>query len=313
MTMPTQTTSNILMVRPANFGFNPETASNNFYQQQDHRNPQEINKIAQMEFDAFVGLMVEKNVNVLVIEDTEEPKKTDAVFPNNWFSTHEDGKVILYPMFSPNRRQERRKDVIEILMKKGFKISDIIDLTFFENDEQYLEGTGSLILDRINKIAYACRSIRTHPVPLAYFGRIMEYEMVDFDATQVVDGMVSPIYHTNVMMHVGTEIAVVCLDSIPLASEKLKVQEYLEKTGKKMIPITVKQKFQFAGNMLELKNSDGNRLTVMSDAAYHSLGQVQIQTIQRYTDIVVPSIPTIEKLGGGSVRCMIAEIFLPSV
>ncbi|WP_084122908.1 citrulline utilization hydrolase CtlX [Aquiflexum balticum] len=311
--MPTQTTSNILMVRPANFGFNPETAANNFYQQRDNRDPQEINKIAQQEFDGFVGLLEEKGVNVVVVEDTEEPKKTDAIFPNNWFSTHEDGKVILYPMFSPNRRQERRKDIIEILMKKGYKISDIIDLTFFENDEQYLEGTGSLILDRTNKVAYACRSQRTHPIPLAYFGRIMEYEIVDFDATQLINGKVSPIYHTNVMMHIGTEIAVVCLDSIPLASEKLKVQEYLEKTGKKMIPITAKQKFQFAGNMLEIKNKDGGKLTVMSETAYQSLGQVQVQTIQRYTDIVVPNIATIEKLGGGSARCMMAEIFLPSV
>ncbi len=311
--MPTQTTSNILMVRPLNFGFNPETASNNFYQKRDNRDPQEINKIAQQEFDGFVDLLEEKGVNVLVVEDTDEPKKTDAIFPNNWFSTHEDGKVILYPMFSPNRRQERRKDIIEILMKKGYKISDIIDLTFFENDQQYLEGTGSLILDRINKVAYACRSQRTHPVPLAYFGRIMEYEIVDFDATQLISGKVSPIYHTNVMMHIGTEIAVVCLDSIPLASEKLKVQEYLEKTGKKMIPITAKQKFQFAGNMLEIKNQDGGKLTVMSATAFQSLGQVQVQTIQRYTDIVVPNIATIEKLGGGSARCMIAEIFLPSV
>lgn len=312
-TMPTQTTSNILMVRPANFGFNPETAANNFYQKRDNRDPQEINKIAQQEFDGFVGLLQEKGVNVVVVEDTEEPKKTDAIFPNNWFSTHEDGKVILYPMFSPNRRQERRKDIIEILMKKAYRISDIIDLTFFENDEQYLEGTGSLILDRTNKVAYACRSQRTHPIPLAYFGRIMDYEIVDFDATQLISGKVSPIYHTNVMMHIGTEIAVVCLDSIPLASEKLKVQEYLEKTGKKMIPITAKQKFQFAGNMLEIKNKDGGKLTVMSDTAYQSLGQVQVQTIQRYTDIVVPNIATIEKLGGGSARCMIAEIFLPSV
>lgn len=311
--MPTQTTSNILMVRPANFGFNPETAENNFYQKKDKRDPQEINKLAQKEFDGFVGLLEEKGVNVLVIEDTDDPKKTDAIFPNNWFSTHEDGKVILYPMFSPNRRQERRTDIIQILMKKGFKISDIIDLSFFENDEQYLEGTGSLILDRIKKVAYACRSIRTHAVPLAYFGRIMDYEIVEFDATQVIEGIVSPIYHTNVMMHIGSEIAVVCLDSITLASEKLKVQEYLEKTGKKMIPITTKQKFQFAGNMLEIKSSDGTKLTVMSEAAFQSLGQVQVQTIQRYTDLVVPNIATIEKLGGGSARCMMAEIFLPLV
>ncbi|WP_194973069.1 citrulline utilization hydrolase CtlX [Aquiflexum lacus] len=310
--MPTQTTSNILMVRPANFGFNPETASNNFYQKKDNRSPQEINKLAQEEFDGFVGLLEEKGVNVMVVEDTVEPKKTDAIFPNNWFSTHEDGKVILYPMFSPNRRQERRTDIIEIFMKRGYKISDIIDLTFFENDEQYLEGTGSLILDRVNKIAYACRSERTHSVPLAYFGRIMDYEVVDFDANQVVNGVVSAIYHTNVMMHIGSEIAVVCLDSITPASEKLRVQEYLEKTGKKMIPITAKQKFQFAGNMLEVKNSSGAKLTVMSEAAYQSLGQVQIQTIQRYTELIVPDIATIEKLGGGSARCMMAEIFLPS-
>ncbi|WP_373492908.1 citrulline utilization hydrolase CtlX [Aquiflexum sp.] len=311
--MPTQTTSNILMIRPANFGFNPETAANNFYQKKDSRNPQQINKLARKEFDGFVGLLEEKGVNVLVVDDTDEPKKSDAIFPNNWFSTHEDGKVILYPMFSSNRRQERRTDIFEILMKKGFKISDIVDLTFFENDDQYLEGTGSLILDRVCKVAYACRSQRTHPVPLAYFGRIMEFEIIEFDATQVVNEVISPVYHTNVMMHIGSEIAVVCLDSITLASEKLKVQEYLEKTGKKMIPITAKQKFQFAGNMLEIKNSEGGKLTVMSDAAYQSLGQVQVQTIQRYTDIVVPHIATIEKLGGGSARCMMAEIFLPLV
>lgn len=308
-----QTTSTILMVRPANFGFNPETASNNFYQKKDERNPSEINKLAQVEFDQFIGLLLGKGVNVLVVEDTDEPKKTDAIFPNNWFSTHNDGKLVLYPMFSSNRRLERRKDLIELLMKKGFRISEIVDLTFFEKDGQFLEGTGSLILDRINKIAYACRSLRTHAFPLNYFGRIMGYEIVDFEASQSVDNIVSPIYHTNVMMHVGSEIAVVCLDSIPLASEKLKVQEYLEKTGKKMIPISPKQKFNFAGNMLEVKNNDGAKFTVMSEAAFQSLGEVQINSIKRFTEIIVPKIPTIEKIGGGSARCMMAEIFLPSV
>jgi hypothetical protein len=308
-----QTTATILMVRPANFGFNPETASNNFYQKKDERNPSEINRLAQMEFDQFVGLLLEKGINVLVVEDTDEPKKTDAIFPNNWFSTHHDGKLVLYPMFSSNRRLERRKDLIELLMKKGFRITEIVDLTFFEKDGQFLEGTGSLILDRVNKIAYACRSLRTHAVPLNYFGRIMGYELVDFEASQLVDNIVSPIYHTNVMMHVGSEIAVVCLDSIPMASEKLKVQEYLEKTGKKMIPITTKQKFNFAGNMLEVKNKDGAKFTVMSDAAFQSLGEVQINSIKRFTEIIVPKIPVIEKIGGGSARCMMAEIFLPSV
>lgn len=309
--MTNQTTSHILMVRPANFGFNAETAENNFYQQKDDRNSTEINILARKEFDAFVGLLEEKGIDVLVVEDTDLPKKTDAVFPNNWFSTHQDGRLVLYPMFSPTRRLERRKDIIEILIKKGFRISEIVDLTFFEQDNQFLEGTGSLILDRINKVAYACRSQRTHQIPLGYFGKLMGFEIVDFDATQVINGAVSPIYHTNVMMHIGTEISVVCLDSIPLASEKLKVQQYLEKTGKKMIPITAKQKFQFAGNMLEIQNNKGEKFTVMSDSAFQSLGDVQINTIRRYSEIIIPKIPTIEKIGGGSVRCMMAEIFLP--
>ena len=311
--MTNQITSHILMVRPTNFGFNPETAENNFYQQKDDRNAEEINAIAQQEFDAFVTMLQEKGIDVLEIEDTGLPKKTDAVFPNNWFSTHQDGKLVLYPMFSPNRRLERRKDIIEILIHKGFRISEIIDLTFFEQDDQFLEGTGSLILDRINKVAYACRSQRTHNTPLGYFGKLMDFEIVDFDATQVINGVVSPIYHTNVMMHVGSEIAVVCLDSISLASEKLKVQENLEKTGKKMIPITPKQKFQFAGNMLEIQNNLGTKFTIMSHSAFQSLGEVQVNTIKRYTEIIVPKIPTIEKIGGGSVRCMMAEIFLPSM
>jgi hypothetical protein len=311
--MTLQTSSTILMVRPANFGFNPETAESNFYQKRDARSPEAINIAAQEEFDGFVQSLEEKGVHVLVVEDSEEPKKTDAVFPNNWFSTHENGKVVLYPMFSPNRRHERRMDIVQMLMKKGFKVDEVIDLTFFEKENQFLEGTGSLVLDRINKIAYACRSDRTHPVPLQYFCRLMEYEEVSFDAAQTIDGIVSSIYHTNVMMHVGSELAVVCLDSIPLATEKLKVQEFLEKTGKKMIPITTKQKFNFAGNMLEVRCESGKKYTVMSVSAYDSLGQVQLNTIKRYTDIIVPRIPTIEKLGGGSVRCMMAEIFLPSV
>lgn len=311
--MTHQITSHILMVRPANFGFNPETAQNNFYQQKDDRDSMEINRIAQDEFDAFVALFKEKGIDVLIVEDTDLPKKTDAIFPNNWFSTHQDGKLVLYPMFSPNRRLERRKDIIEILINKGFKISEIIDLTFFEQDNQFLEGTGSLILDRINKVAYACRSQRTHQTPLGYFGKLMDFEIVDFNAAQVINGKISPIYHTNVMMHIGSDLAVVCLDSIPLASEKLKVQEYLEKTEKKMIPITTKQKFQFAGNMLEIQNNSGTKFTVMSHSAFQTLGDVQVNTIKRYTEILVPKIPTIEKIGGGSVRCMMAEIFLPSM
>lgn len=308
-----QTTSTILMVRPANFGFNPETAENNFYQQSDGRDSREINRLAQEEFDGFVQMLRDHGVRVLVIDDTSEPRKTDAIFPNNWFSTHEDGKIILYPMFSPNRRLERRKDIIEWLINNGFKVNEIIDLSFFEKDNQYLEGTGSLILDRVNHIAYASKSERTHPVPLEYFGRLMDFEVVDFTASQIIDGKSSPIYHTNVMMHVGTDIAIVCLESISLASERLRVQVYIEKTGKKLIPISAKQKFQFAGNMLEVKNQKGEKFTVMSDAAYQSLADAQRNAISKFTKIIVPKIPTIEKIGGGSARCMMAEIFLPSV
>ncbi len=308
-----QTSSNILMVRPANFGFNEETAANNFYQQQDQRTSLEIRDLARKEFDGFVSLLRDQGVNVEVVEDSEKPIKTDAVFPNNWFSTHPNGKLILYPMFSPNRRLERRKDLIELLMKKGYQIDEIIDLSFFENDEQYLEGTGSMVFDHDSKSIFACYSERTHPFPLKYVGELLGYEVIGFNAVQEINGQVSPIYHTNVMMHIGRDLAVVCLDSIPKASEKQRVQKTLTKAGKKVIPITPKQKFSFAGNMLEVSNDGGEKFTVMSQTALDSLNIGQIQLIEKYTTIISPSIPTIEKLGGGSARCMIAEIFLPKV
>ncbi|MFD2033483.1 citrulline utilization hydrolase CtlX [Belliella marina] len=308
--MPTQTTSTVLMVRPANFGFNPETAANNFYQQNDDRDSQEINKIAQKEFDGFVSLLEKNGINTIVVQDSAEPKKPDAIFPNNWFSTHEDGKVIIYPMFSPNRRLERRKDIIEKLIQTGYQVNEIIDLGFFEEDEQFLEGTGSMILDRVNKIAYACRSLRTHQVPLQYFGRLCGYEIIDFEASQTINDISTPIYHTNVMMHVGSEIAIVCLDSIANTSERLALHSKFENSGKKTIPITIKQKFNFAGNMLEVHNRQGQKITIMSKTAFDSLNKSQKETISKHTQIITPNIPTIEKLGGGSVRCMMAEIFL---
>ena len=306
-----QTSSVILMVRPANFGFNPETAENNFYQQKDQRSADEIRDLARKEFDGFVALLRDQGVEVIVIEDSETPIKTDAVFPNNWFSTHPDGKLILYPMYSPNRRLERRKDIIEQLINLGYGVGEILDLSFFEESEQYMEGTGSMVIDHLSKTIYACYSQRTHPVPLDYVAKLLGYKVVGFDATQEIGGQVSPIYHTNVMMHIGTDLAVVCLDSIPKASEKQLVQESLTKAGKKVIPITAKQKFHFAGNMLEVSNSGGEKFTVMSQTAYDSLNVGQIQQIEKYTTIISPSIPTIEKLGGGSARCMMAEIFLP--
>jgi hypothetical protein len=306
-----QTSSTIVMVRPANFGFNPETAENNFYQKQDSRSQEEIKALARAEFDSFVAMLRDQGVNVLVIEDTEQPVKTDSVFPNNWFSTHPDGKLILYPMFSANRRLERRKDIIEQLMHLGFKINDILDLSFFEESGQFMEGTGSMVIDHQAKVIYACYSQRTHRVPLDYVAKILGYSVVGFEATQEIDGEVSQIYHTNVMMHVGTDLAVVCLDSIPKLAERMLLLDSLTKSGKKVIPITSKQKFNFAGNMLEVSNDGGEKFTVMSQTALDSLNVGQIQQIEKYTTIISPSIPTIEKLGGGSARCMMAEIFLP--
>ena len=306
-----QTTPNLIMIRPASFGYNPETAQNNFYQKEDSRPQDEIRQLARQEFDGFVAMLQDQGVKVLVVEDSVLPMKTDAVFPNNWFSTHADGKVILYPMFSPNRRLERRKEIFESLMKQGFRINEIIDLSFFEESGQFLEGTGSMVMDHDKKIIYACYSERTHPVPLDYVGQLLKYKVIGFEAAQVVDGEVSPIYHTNVMMHIGTDIAVVCLDSIVKASERKKVQESLINSGKKVIPITPKQKFNFAGNMLEVSNEGGEKFTVMSQTAYDSLTIGQIQSIEKYTTLINPSLPTIEKLGGGSARCMMAENFLP--
>lgn len=306
-----QTTSRVLMVRPANFGFNSETAENNFYQKKDERSVEEIRDLARKEFDGFVSLLRDQRVEVLLVEDTESPIKTDAVFPNNWFSTHPDGKLILYPMYSPNRRLERRKDIVEKLMNEGFKVNEILDLSFFEQDDQFLEGTGSMVMDHDSKVIYASFAERTHPFPLEYVGKLLGYQIIGFEAQQEIDGNLSPIYHTNVMMHVGTDLAVVCLESITKASDRLKVQQSLTNAGKKVIPITAKQKFNFAGNMLEVSNDGGEKFTVMSQAAYDSLNVGQIQIIEKYTTIISPHIPTIEKLGGGSARCMIAEIFLP--
>ncbi|WP_236025611.1 citrulline utilization hydrolase CtlX [Algoriphagus oliviformis] len=305
-----QISDTVLMVRPAQFGFNAETAENNFYQKQDGRSASEISALARREFDGFVALLKDQRVEVIVVEDTDSPAKPDAVFPNNWFSTHPDGKLILYPMFSPVRRLERRKDIVERLIHSGFEVNEIIDLSFFEESGQYLEGTGSMVMDHKARIIYAGYSPRTHPVPLDYLAKLLGYRVVAFGAVQEMDGGLSPIYHTNVMMHVGTDLAVVCLESIAKASERRRVQESLTQSGKKVIPITLKQKNSFAGNMLEVANDGGERFTVMSQAAFDSLGVGQIQQIEKHTTIISPSIPTIEKLGGGSARCMLAEIFL---
>lgn len=299
------------MIRPAAFGFNPETAQDNLYQQPDDRTAADVQETALKEFDGFVSLLKGKGIEVIVLEDTSTPEKPDAIFPNNWFSTHEDGRLLLYPMLSPGRRKERRKDLVTVLASKGFITEEIVDLTFFEEDGQFLESTGSLVLDRAHKVAYACASERTHAVPLHYFEQLMGYKVVTFSAVQALEKVKRPVYHTNVMMHVGEKLAVVCLDSIERKAEKMQVKESLLKSGKKIVPITIHQKQAFAGNMLELRNGEGRAYTVLSATAYQSLKAGQKQLIGKYTELIVPAIPTIEKLGGGSVRCMMAEIFLP--
>lgn len=306
-----QTSESILMVRPASFGFNTETAENNFYQKKDDRSGLKLQELARKEFDAFVALLRDQGVRVVVTEDPVSPAKPDAVFANNWITMHSDGKLILYPMFSANRRLERRKEVIELLMNSGFGVDEILDLSFFEESGQFLEGTGSMVMDHESKLIFASFSERTHPVPLEYVAKLLGYKVVGFHATQEVDGTFRPIYHTNVMMHVGTDLAVVCLDSIRKASEKRRVQEALTRSGKKVIPITLKQNLSFAGNILEVSNDGGERFTVMSQAAYDALNVGQIQQIEKHSTIISPSLPTIEKVGGGSARCMMAEIFLP--
>jgi hypothetical protein len=305
-----QNSEAILMVRPAHFGFNAETAQDNVYQRKDDRSAVAVQSLALKEFDAFVALLRDQGVKVVVVEDTAKPAKPDAVFANNWISMHSDGKLILYPMYSPNRRLERRKEVIEQLIHSGFRVDEILDLSFFEDSGQFLEGTGSMVMDHESKLIFASFSERTHRVPLDYVAKLIGYKVIGFHASQEIEGKVYPIYHTNVMMHIGAELAVVCLDSIRKLSEKRRVQEALTKSGKKVIPITLKQKLSFAGNMLEVNNDGGERFTVMSQAAFDALNVGQIQQIERHSTIISPSLPTIEKLGGGSARCMMAEIFL---
>ncbi|GGF21660.1 citrulline utilization hydrolase CtlX [Echinicola rosea] len=309
--MSAQTTSKVLMVRPAAFGFNPETAEDNGYQQTDLRDVAEIQVEAEKEFDDVVALLRSKGIQVIVAQDSPDPIKPDAIFPNNWFSTHEDGRLLLFPMLSPLRRKERRRDLVDLLTAQGFRVNELVDFTFFEDEHQFLESTGSMVLDREHKVAYACLSERTHQEPLHYFERLMGYQVIPFRAVQSQSKEKIPVYHTNVMMHVGSQLAVVCLDSIVGKSVKQLVKESLEASGKKIVPITIPQKFAFAGNMLELSGPHGKKFTVMSQAAYDSLKRGQRQVIEKYTEIITANIPTIEKIGGGSIRCMMAEIFLP--
>lgn len=301
------------MIRPVQFRYNEQTAVNNYYQKALERLTSEnANQKAQLEFDGFVEKLRSKGVNVVVINDTKDPDTPDSIFPNNWVSFHEDGRVGLYPMYAENRRLERREDIIESLKGDGFAITGIEDLTHTEAENKFLEGTGSMIFDRENKIQYAAISERTNPDVIKKFEQAFGYKSVLFTANQTHEEKRLPIYHTNVMMCMGDKFSVICLDSIDDTNERQTVVSSLESTGKEVIEITEEQKEHFAGNMLQVKNASGEKYMVMSSAAYNSITENQKEKILKYNkEIIHSSLDTIETLGGGSARCMMAEVFLP--
>jgi len=306
-----QITNNIMMIKPVGFRYNEQTAVNNYYQQVlDNLTAEQTQENALNEFNTFVEKLENAGVNVVVIEDTEYPDTPDSIFPNNWVSFHNDAMVGLYPMCAENRRDERREDIFDALVDDhGFNIEGIKDFTEFEEHDKYLEGTGSMVLDRENKICYAAISIRTDEVAVMQFCEEFGYQPVCFTANQDVEGERMAIYHTNVMMCVADTFAVICLDTIDDESEREHMLETLSKTGKEIIEITESQKHRFAGNMLQVMGD--KPYLVMSNSAYSSLTEEQKAAIEKHCPIIYSSLDTIEACGGGSARCMMAEIFLP--
>ncbi|MDG1730718.1 MAG: arginine deiminase-related protein [Algibacter sp.] len=307
-----QITNNILMVRPVNFRMNEQTAVNNYYQEGiDGVLPETINAKAQKEFDTFVNKLRGIGVNVVVVDDSVETDTPDSIFPNNWVSFHENGDVGVYPMFAENRRLERREDIFNKLEQKGFLINNIVDYTSAEEEHVFLEGTGSIILDRENRKAYCALSPRADEDLFIEFCEDFEYTPVIFLSNQTVNGERKPIYHTNVMMCVGETFAVICLSSIDDKKERKHVIKHLKEDRKAIIDITEEQVNKFVGNMLQVKGANDVRYLIMSQAAYDSLTNSQIKTLEKHTKILSSSLETIEACGGGSARCMMAEVFLP--
>ncbi|MVN91082.1 amidinotransferase [Mucilaginibacter sp. HME9299] len=296
------------MIRPASFGYNEQTAGSNAFQQKAH-SLAGIEQSALKEFDAFVDLLRSKEVNVIVVDDTPEPHKPDAIFPNNWVSFHDNGDVLMYPMQAENRRYERNEDIIRKL-ESNFTVKHVIDLSRFELDDKFLEGTGSMVLDRAHKLAYACLSPRTNAEVLLTFCHHLGFKPVAFNAA---DANGTAIYHTNVMMCIGSQFAVICLDSITDDVEKQAVITSLQATEKEIVAISYEQMHQFAGNMLEVNTKSGKSLLVMSASAHKSLTEEQVNTLEKYAEIVSADITTIETIGGGSARCMLAEVHLPAI
>ena len=299
-----QTTSHLMMIRPVKFAFNDQTSGNNAFQSVSDSNAQDL---ALREFDDFVSLLRRSGIDVTVIDDTSAPHTPDSIFPNNWISFHQTGSIVLYPMFAKNRRQERKPHVLEKLRDK-FLINQTVDLTENETQDRFLEGTGSMVLDRTNKIAYACLSQRTNVAVLNEFCKKTGYVPMVFTATDV-NGF--PIYHTNVMMCVADRYAIICLDSIPDLSERNDVQQKLLANGKEIITISLDQMNHFAGNMLQVNNASDELFLIMSSQAYSALSPQQRRQIEKFNPILHSSLDTIERNGGGSARCMMAEVFLP--
>ncbi len=307
-----QTTNSILMIRPVSFRMNEQTAVNNYYQKVlDGLLPATVNAKAQQEFDAFVEKLKAVGVDVTVVEDTLSPDTPDSIFPNNWISFHENGDVALYPMFAENRRQERREEILDVLEDKGFVIENIVDYTSAEADGFFLEGTGSILLDRENGKAYCALSPRADEELFIEFCEDFEFTPVIFEAYQTVNGERKLIYHTNVMMCLGKTYAVLCADAIDDKKERKMVLDSLHGDEKEVVLITQDQVNNFAGNMLEVIGYDDRRYLVMSTSAYKSLTKKQIAQLEEHVTILSSSLDTIEACGGGSARCMMAEIFLP--
>lgn len=302
-----QLASRLLMVRPSNFGFNEETSASNRFQTNGGEFAERIRQLALEEFDEMVALLRANHIVVEVYADKPDPITPDSVFPNNWVSFHESGKVVLYPMMAPNRRLERRTDIVDDL-SENYRIKNIADLSYFETEGLFLEGTGSMVLDRINSKAYACLSPRTSLDVLQKFGQELGYELQSFLA---VDESGVPIYHTNVIMSLGETVAVVCLEAIADLQERAALVQSLKKSKRVIVEISFQQVKSFAGNMLFVRNNKGESLVILSVAALASLTNEQLVTLEDYVKLVPVKLPTIETYGGGSARCMMAELFLP--
>ena len=300
-------TNTVLMIRPAHFGSNPDTLADNKFQNDMSGKKTEVSEKAIVEFDKMVKSLEDADVNVIVIQDTVNPIKPDAIFPNNWISSHSNGTLVTYPMMAASRRNERREDIVTKLTEE-YKYKKRYSFEYHEAEEKYLEGTGSLVFDRANKIVYACISKRTDVKVLEKFAVLYNYQKVVFHAT---DRSNSPIYHTNVMMAIANDHVVICLESIRDIEERKEVIENLSNSGKEIIEINYNQMEQFAGNMLQIKSKLGQPIMIMSSAAYNSLTSSQIDKLSAYSKLLSIPIPTIEHFGGGSVRCMVMELFKP--